>query len=71
MKLRPNGWLYLTGSTDSSGMIAVGNAYATTNTGIANIFLAIVDTTQASYPLLYLSYFGGTGTDLATLNRRG
>ncbi len=64
MKMGPNGQLYLVGSTDSSNQPAVGNYYNNVNNGVVNVFLAIVDTTQSTYPLTYFSYFGGTGTDI-------
>jgi len=65
MKMGPKGQLYLYGTTDSSAQPAVGNDYNNVNNGSANTFLAIVDTTQSSFPLTYLSYFGGSGVDTA------
>jgi hypothetical protein len=65
MTMGPNGQLYIAGTTDSSAQPAIGNYYSDVNNGAPNIFLAVVDTTQSSYPLTYFSYFGGTGADRA------
>ena len=64
VKLTSRGRLYIAGATDTGEMPAVGNAYNTANTGSSDVFLAIVDTTQSGYPLLYLGYIGGTSTDV-------
>ncbi len=71
VKLAPNGLLYVTGPTDNStdtnypNLGGVGNFYIGSNTGLTDIFLAIVDTTN-NYNLVYFSYLGGSNTDIPT-----
>jgi hypothetical protein len=58
--------LYVTGQTANQDLSATDNAYKTTNTGLVDIFLAIIDVTPgAGYPVQYFTYFGGTGNDTA------
>jgi len=69
MKLTANGRLYITGWTSTGEMPYIDGAYDNFNTGLIDVFLAIVDTTAASstgnYPLVYFSYLGGTNNDKA------
>jgi hypothetical protein len=57
--------LYLTGQTTNQDLGSTEGAYNTTFKGLTDMFLAIVDVTPgAGYPLLYMTYFGGSNTDI-------
>ena len=59
------GHLYIAGSTFTNDLVATTNTYQTANFGMADIFVAIIDTTPGNgFPILYFSYVGGTGTDI-------
>src|SRR5262249_30513157 len=66
IKLTSNGMLYITGSTTTGEMPYVDGAYDNFNTGMADVFLAIMNTATAdhSFPLVYFSYLGGTDVDI-------
>ncbi len=64
--LAPNGHLYMTGQTATQDIQATNGAYDNNNFGLIDIFLAIVDTTQAGADqLIYFSYLGGSNNDIA------
>jgi len=57
------GYIYFTGSTNSTNLLGAG-AFQTTSQGGLDAFLAVLDPTQLQGPsLIYATYFGGTGTD--------
>jgi hypothetical protein len=59
------GHLYVAGSTNTGDLLATNGAYSTILNGTTNIFVAIIDNTPGSgYPLLYLTYIGGGGSDI-------
>ena len=59
------GHLYVTGFTNTADLVATNDAYATSPPSQTSIFLAILDTTPGSgFPVLYLTYIGGGGTDI-------
>ncbi len=62
-KMGPNGRLYLAGWTDSGQQPFVDGAYNSEQAGLIDIFIAIVDTTDPGYRILYFSYLGGTNND--------
>ena len=66
MKLDSKGLLYITGSTTTGEMPFVNGAYNNNNSGLTDIFLAIVNTATAdgSFPLVYFSYLGGAALDI-------
>jgi hypothetical protein len=65
-RLDAQGLLYLCGTTDTSDLQPVGNAYLDSLQGVTSIIVAIFDTTSApSYNLVYLTYLGGTNIDIA------
>jgi Beta-propeller repeat len=65
VQLTPNGRLYMVGQTATQFFAAINGAYNNNIAGIINIFLAIVDTTQAGQDqLIYFSYLGGSSADI-------
>jgi hypothetical protein len=63
--LDSQGRLYVAGSTGTGEMTATTNTYQSTNKGLSDIFVAVLDTTPGKgYPILYFSYAGGTGQDV-------
>jgi hypothetical protein len=59
------GRLYIVGQTTSTDLPYTANAYDIANAGLADVFLAIIDTTQAgNFALVYLSYIGGSSLDI-------
>jgi hypothetical protein len=63
--LTPNGRLYMVGQTDTQFFTAINGAYDNNIAGVINVFLAIVDTTQAGQDqLIYFSYLGGSSDDI-------
>ena len=57
--------LYLTGQTTNQDLGSTEGAYNREHKGLTDMFLAIVDVTPgAGYPLLYMTYFGGTNIDI-------
>jgi hypothetical protein len=63
--LAPNGHLYMVGQTATQDIQAINGAYDNDNFGLVDIFLAIVDTTQAGADqLIYFSYLGGSSDDI-------
>ncbi len=63
-KMGPNGRLYLAGWSDSGQQPFVDGAYNGKHAGFIDIFVAIVDTTDPGYHILYFSYLGGTNSDI-------
>jgi hypothetical protein len=68
IKLDSKGRLYITGSTTTGEMPAINGAYSNNSFGLADIFIAIIDTTAAdqSFPLTYFTYLGGANLDIPT-----
>ena len=65
VQLASNGHLYMTGQTATQDIQAINGAYDNNNAGLIDIFLAIVDTTQAGADqLIYFSYLGGSNNDI-------
>ncbi len=65
VKLASNGHLYMVGQTATQDIPAINGAYDNDNFGLIDIFLAIVDTTQAGQDqLIYFSYLGGSNNDI-------
>ena len=63
--LASNGHLYMVGQTATQDIQAINGAYDNNIAGLINIFLAIVDTTQAGGDqLIYFSYLGGSNNDI-------
>lgn len=57
--------LYLTGQTTNQDLGSTDGAYKVDHAGLTDIFLAIVDVTPGgNYPLLYMTYFGGSNIDI-------
>jgi hypothetical protein len=57
--------LYVTGQTTNADLGSTDGAYSTAPTGSIDIFIAVLDATPGGgFPLLYMSYFGGTGDDI-------
>jgi hypothetical protein len=57
--------LYLTGQTTNQDLGSTEGAYNRNHKGLTDMFLAIVDVTPgAGYPLLYMTYFGGSNVDI-------
>jgi hypothetical protein len=57
--------LYVTGRTTNADLGSTDGAYSTAPTGSIDIFIAVLDATPGGgFPLLYMSYFGGTGDDI-------
>jgi hypothetical protein len=75
VQLSSTGLLYIVGQTTTTdvadqttsvGFPVVNGAYASANVGGIDAFLAIIDTTaNGNYSLVYSSYIGGGGTDIA------
>ncbi len=64
-QLDPSGHLYVAGSTVTSPFVATTDYYQSANAGGIDIFVAIIDTTPGNgFPILYLSYAGGSGDDI-------
>lgn len=61
----PDGTFWVTGETYSPDFPLYGNSYQPTLAGTANAFVAQIDPNQSGI-LLYSTYFGGSGIDLAT-----
>jgi hypothetical protein len=60
-----NGKIYVTGYTPGTDFPSVGS-YQSSNAGNDDIYLSIIDPTQSgSASLVYSTYFGGTGNDVA------
>ncbi len=75
VQLSSSGLLYVAGQTTTTdaasqttsiGFPVTNNAYNTVNAGGIDAFVAVIDTTAGSYTLVYSSYIGGAGTDIAT-----
>src|SRR5215831_1822219 len=64
MKMGPNGLLYITGSTTTGDFSYIDGAYNNVSSGLTDIFIAIVDTTDPNYSLKYFSYLGGGNLDI-------
>jgi hypothetical protein len=65
VQLAANGHLYMVGQTATQDIPAINGAYDNDNFGLIDIFLAIVDTTQAGGDqLIYFSYLGGSSNDI-------
>jgi hypothetical protein len=65
VQLDSHGRLYIVGQTPTQDIQAINGAYNNNNAGLTDIFLAIVDTTQAGgNQLVYFSYLGGTNIDI-------
>jgi Beta-propeller repeat len=64
----PNGLLYFTGYTSTSDMPATQGAFASADGGSTqNAIMGIIDTSAAGgFNVVYLTYYGGSGTDIAT-----
>lgn len=63
--LGPNGRLYMCGSTQTQDIYAINGAYDNNNTGLTDIFLAIIDPSQqGNGQLIYFSYLGGSNDDI-------
>jgi hypothetical protein len=61
------GRLYVAGWTTGSDIPVTDNAYATTNFGLTDGFVAAIDTaSDGSFTLRYFSYLGGGGLDIPT-----
>jgi hypothetical protein len=57
--------LYLTGQTTNLDLGSTDGAFKTDFAGLTDMFLAVVDVTPGSgYPLLYMTYFGGSNVDI-------
>lgn len=60
-----NGLVYVAGSTFSPDLPLVGSSYQTTLAGTENVFFAVVNPgLPASSQIIYVTYIGGTGTDI-------
>lgn len=67
VQLTPKGLLYLTGQTNSTDFPYINGAYNNFQSGVVNVFVAIVDTTAAgNFALVYSSLIGGAGIDIPT-----
>jgi hypothetical protein len=65
VQVSSKGLLYMVGSTETQDITAINGAYNNNNAGLTDIFLAIVDPTQAGNgALVYFSYFGGSSIDI-------
>ena len=66
VKITPQGMLYMAGDTATGDFTAAGNSYDPNQSGLTDIFVAILDTTPAGgYNLVYLTYMGGSNNDIA------
>jgi hypothetical protein len=61
VKLGPKGLLYITGQTDTNALPGFG--YASSTTGLTDIWVCVLDTTNG-FGLVYASYLGGTNLDI-------
>ena len=67
VKVDSAGMVYVYGYTNNGDLVATTGAYQTANAGQTDLFLAKFDPTQSgSNSLLYFTYLGGTGTEIAT-----
>ncbi|MGO9097242.1 MAG: SBBP repeat-containing protein [Bryobacteraceae bacterium] len=67
VKVDSSGMVYVYGYTNNSDLVATSGAYLTANAGQTDLFLAKFDPTQSgASSLIYFSYIGGTGTEIAT-----
>ena len=64
VKMGPKGQLYVTGWTTTGEFQFIDGAYNNVNSGLTDIFVAIIDTTDSKYPLKYFSYLGGGNVDI-------
>ena len=65
VKLGAKGSLYIAGSTATSDLPTTEGVYSGSNSGLTDIFVAIVDTTASgAYGLTYLTYLGGANLDV-------
>jgi hypothetical protein len=64
MKARPNGLMYMVGSTNSYENATTDGTYQDHIVGLVDAFLMILDTN--TYTLKYLTYLGGSNNDIAT-----
>ena len=65
VKLLPNGLLYIAAETDTNTLPGPDNAYASSDTGLTDIWVGVLDTTpQGNFGLVYASYLGGTNMDI-------
>jgi hypothetical protein len=66
VQLASTGLLYVAGQTTSTGFPTSNDAYNSSNAGVTDIFLAIIDTTASgNFALVYSSYIGGGNVDVA------
>lgn len=66
VQLGPKGLLYMCGSTQTQDITATNGAYDNNNTGLTDIFLAIIDPSQqGNGQLVYFTYLGGSSIDVA------
>lgn len=63
VKLGPNGLLYVAAQTDTNALPGPDSAYRSSDTGLTDIWVAVIDTTNG-YGLVYASYLGGTSLDI-------
>lgn len=57
--------LFIAGQTANGDLPATDNAYASTNGGQIDIFVAVIDVTPGSgFPVKYFTYLGGSGDDI-------
>lgn len=65
VQLGPNGKIYVCGSTQTQDVSAINGAYDNNNTGLTDIFLAIIDPSQqGNGQLVYFTYLGGSNVDI-------
>lgn len=62
VKLGPKNLLYIAGQTDTEQLSATGGPYNGGNSGLTDIFLAVLDATN--YNLIYFTYLGGGNNDV-------
>jgi hypothetical protein len=63
VKLGPKGLLYIAAQTDTNAFPGPDGAYSSSNTGLTDIWVAVLDT-RNGYGLVYASYLGGTNLDI-------
>ena len=67
VKVDSAGKVYVYGYTNNGDLVATIGAYQTATSGQTDLFLAKFDPTQSgASSLIYFTYIGGTGTDIAT-----
>ena len=65
IKLDSKGLLYIAGSTNTGELAATDGAYKNVNTGLTDIFVAIIDTSaNGNFALTYFTYLGGANQDI-------